>query len=98
VQVKSLSSRTSFICQKSLLEPQDNLFFILVVLSRALSQRPEYFVLNHEQFLQVIKEQERWMREEAKKRSKPYAEFAPGFNYSVMAKFNFVEAWENLPQ
>jgi hypothetical protein len=97
VQVKSLSSRTSFLCQKALLERADKLFFILVVLPSALSERPEYFILNHVDFRQVMTAQDRACRETEKKLGRPLKEFSPGFNYSVLAKFTFRDAWEKLP-
>jgi hypothetical protein len=98
VQVKSLSSRTSFILQKSLLQPKDNLFFILVVLSSLPSERPEYFVLTHRQILQVIEKMKRWMKEKEKRTGKKYKEFPPGINYSLLVRdFDFRDAWDGLP-
>ena len=98
VQVKSVSSRNAFICQKLLLEPNDKLFFVFVGLPRSLSEHPEYFILNHEQFLKAIHEQDRV----GKNRKKPPKPFSPCISYSVMAKlaneFHFRNAWENLPR
>lgn len=99
VQVKSLSSRTSFICPNASIEPDDRLFFILVVLPSSPTERPEYFVLKHQQLLQALKEQDRANEETAKKRGRPFKEFPPGVNYSVLAKrFTFHDAWESLPK
>ena len=99
VQVKSLSSKTYFLYQEALLQPKPNLFLIFVLIPASRSgplPPPEYFVLNHEQFLKVVEEQRRIGKEAEKRRGKPYAEFSPGINYPVLARFR--DAWGILPQ
>jgi hypothetical protein len=101
VQVKSLSSKTYFLYQEALLQPNPNLFLVFVLVPAfqpELPQAPEYFVLNHKQFLQVVDEQTRVGKAAEKRRGKPYAAFAPGINYPVLAGFNFRDAWGILPQ
>jgi hypothetical protein len=98
IQVKSLSSKTYFIYQESLCEPNDNLFFVFVLVPDTLSQKPEYFVLNNKQFLDIADEQDELLRQAEKKRGKPYKEFAPGINYKTLASHDFLNAWGNLPQ
>jgi len=101
VQVKSLSSKTYFLYQEALLQPNPNLFLVFVLVPAFRSEPPplpEYFVLNHEQFLQVVEEQARVGKAAEKRRGKPYAEFSPGINYPVLAGFKFRDAWGILPQ
>jgi len=98
VQVKSLSSKTYFLYQKSLLEPNVSRFFVFVLVPPSLSKRPEYFVLSNQQFRQVVEEQEELLRESEKRRGKPYAKFSLGINYGTLARHDFLDAWENLPE
>jgi len=98
VQVKSLSSKTYFLYQPSLLEPNADRFFVFVLVPASVDKRPEYFVLNGEQFREVVDEQEELLRASEKKRGKPYAKFSAGINYGTLARHDFLDAWENLPQ
>jgi hypothetical protein len=98
VQVKSLSDKMYFIYQKSLLESPPTRFFVFVLVPPDCSQQPEYYVLNNIQFVRLAKEQEQILRELEKKRGKPYAKFAPGINYSTVARHDFRNAWGNLPE
>lgn len=98
VQVKSLSSKTYFIYQKSLLEPIPTRFFAFVLIPRDAFRKPEYFVMNTEQFLCLVEEQERILKESEERRGRPYAAFSPGINYPVIARHNFRDAWDNLPK
>ena len=98
VQVKSLSSKTYFLYQKSLLERSRNRFFVFVLVPAVLSRRPEYFVLDNQQFLRLVDEQEQILRESEKKRGRPYAKFARGINYGTLARHDFYDAWHNLPE
>jgi len=98
VQVKSLSSKTYFLYQKSLLEPNASLFFVFVLVPPDPSCRPEYFVLNNQQFQDIVNKQENLLSEAEKKRGKPYAEFSPGINYGTLAQHKFLDAWGNLQQ
>ncbi|MBE0426878.1 MAG: hypothetical protein IBX72_09560 [Nitrospirae bacterium] len=98
VQIKSLSSKTYFIYQQSLLEPNASRFFVFVFVPASLSEKPQYFVLNNQQFRDIVEEQEQLLREAEKKRGRPYAEFAPGINYGTLAHHDFLDAWDNLPQ
>ena len=98
VQVKSLSSKTYFLYQKSLEEaPLATRFFVFVLLATDSSIRPEYFVMNKEQFLTLVEEQKRILAESEKRRGRAYAEFSPGINYPIVAQHNFRDAWDNLP-
>ena len=98
VQVKSLSSKTYFLYQAAFRKRNQSRFFVFVLLPMSPRQRPEYFVLNNEQFLSVVQEQERISREWEKKRGKPYAKFAPGINYRTLAHHEFLDAWGSLPK
>lgn len=98
VEVKSLSSKTCFLYHASLLDPKPGRFLVFVLLPSSLTERPEYFVLKHEQFQQVVEEQDRRTKEAGKKREKPYAPFPPGVSYSVLKESNFRDAWDNLPE
>lgn len=97
VQVKSLSSKTYFIYQDSLLEPSPLRFIVFVLVPRNVAQPPEYFVLNNEEFIALAEEQEQILRETEKKRGRPYQPFARGINYPVLAKHDFRDAWGKLP-
>jgi len=98
VQVKSLSSKTYFLYQATLLEPNPSRFFLFVLIPQPVLQRPEYYVVNNQQFLQVVAEQEQILRASEKKRSRPYAKFSPGINYGTLAHHDFQDAWSNLPE
>ena len=64
IQVKSLSSKTYFLYQKSLEEnPLRTRFFVFVFIPRDLSSEPQYFVLNSEQFLRLVEEQKQVAKE-----------------------------------
>ncbi len=98
VQVKSLSKKGFFLYQTSLLQPKSDRFFVFVLVPGTDSQRPEYFVLSNEQFVQLDAEQQRILVESEKKRGKPYAKFARGIKYSILARHNFRDAWGDLPK
>jgi len=98
VQVKSLSSKTYFLYQPSLLKPNASRFFVFVFVPTTPSQRPDYFVLNNQQFRDVVEEQDKMLRQAEKKRGKPYAKFSPGINYGTLAHNDLLDAWGNLPQ
>ncbi len=98
VQVKSLSSKNYFPYQERLLEPSPTHFFVFVLLPASVSERPEYFVLNNKQFLQIVEEQNQILRDSEKKRGRPYAKFSPGINYGTLARHDFHDAWGNLPE
>jgi hypothetical protein len=98
VQVKALSSKTYFLYQSSLLAPYPNRFFVFVLVQAPLSRTAEYFVLNSEQFRRLAEEQEQILRGLELTRGRPYAKFAPGINYSTIARHDFRDAWQNLPQ
>ncbi|WP_028321719.1 hypothetical protein [Desulfatiglans anilini] len=98
VQVKSLSSKTYFLYQSALVEPDASRFFVFVLIPDAVDQRPEYFVLDNQQFRQVVTEQEQVSRELEEKRGKPYGKFSPGINYKILARHDFLDAWGNIPQ
>ena len=98
VQVKSLSSRTYFLYQRSLLEANASRFFVFVLVPPCVRKRPEYFVLNNQQFRLVVDEQEELLRESERERGKPYAKFSPGINYGTLARHDFLDAWGNLPE
>jgi hypothetical protein len=98
VQVKSLSSKTYFLYQESLLTPKPTRFFVFVFVPADCSKRPDYFILNNEQFRGLAKEQDQISLELEKKRGRPFAKFALGINYSTVAKHDFQNAWGNLPE
>jgi len=110
IQVKSISSKTSWICQKSLLDPTDDLFFIFVFVPISTTEtaredvarrRAEYYILGYKQFKQAIREQQEYCKAVGEKRGSPIKEFSPGVNYSVLSRFakkvDLIDAWQNLP-
>jgi hypothetical protein len=98
VEVKSLRSKGWFLYQEALLEPSLNRFFVFVHVPESISEPSEYFVLASQQFRDLKIAQDRMNRETEKKRGKPYASFAPGLKYSMLAKGSFRNAWGSLPQ
>jgi hypothetical protein len=98
VQVKSLRSKMYFLYQPSLLKLNASRFFVFVLVPATPSQQPEYFVLNSQQFRNVVEEQERILKQAEEKRKKPYAKFSSGINYGTLAHHDFLDAWGNLPQ
>ena len=97
-QVKSLSSKTYFLYQESFLTPNPNLYFIFVLVPENIDQSLEYFVLNNEHFLRIVKEENQRLKEEERKRGKPYAKFSPGIIYHTLNRDEFRNAWYNLPE
>ncbi|MEA3367366.1 MAG: hypothetical protein U9R68_04545 [Planctomycetota bacterium] len=97
IEVKSLSSKTYFLFQDSLLERKPDRYVVFVLLPRSPSERPEYYVLSNEQFLKVAEEQKRRDREAEKRRGKPYAAFSRGINYSTLSDSDCRDAWHVLP-
>lgn len=98
VQVKSLSSKTYFLYQKHLIVPNRDWFIVFVLLPSTPSHRPEYFVLNNQQFLKLVEEENEILKIAEKKRGRPYADFSPGINYGTLARHVFQDAWGNLPK
>jgi hypothetical protein len=98
IQVKSLSYKMYFLYQKSLLESPRTRFFVFVLVPLNYSKPPEYLVMNNIQFACLLKEQEQIQQELENKRGVPYKNFAPGINYSIVARHDFRNAWDNLPK
>jgi hypothetical protein len=97
IQVKSLSSKTYFLYQLSLLAKNVDRFFVFVYVPQELNRSAEYFVMNNAQFRGVVDEQEEFLRAAEMKRGRPYAAFSPGINYGTIARHDFRDAWRNLP-
>ncbi|HOK25417.1 MAG TPA: hypothetical protein P5320_02055 [Bacteroidales bacterium] len=101
VQVKSLRSKNYFLYQDSLINTSSNLFFVFVLVPTTIGfnnlNPPEYFVLNKQQFLKVVEEENYRLKEEEKRRGRPFAKFSPGINYRTINKDEFRNAWHNLP-
>jgi hypothetical protein len=98
VEVKSLTSKTYFLCQDGLTKPNASRFFVFVLLPASLLERPEYFVLNNKQFLDVVEEQKQISQASEIKRGQPYAAFSFGINYRTLARDEFRDGWDNLPK
>lgn len=99
LEVKTLSSRTYYLCQDHLQEPNESRHFVFVFLPSSTEKRPEYYVFNNQQFLEVVEEQKELTKASEAKRGKPYADFSFGIAYKTIAKSGFRDAWErNLPE
>jgi hypothetical protein len=98
VQIKSLSSKTFFLYQQHLTEPNLSCFFVFVLVPVSLTDPPEYFVLSDKQFLELVEEQNQINHDLEAKRGRPYVPFSPGINYSTLAHHDFRNAWGNLPK
>jgi hypothetical protein len=98
VQVKSLSSKTFFLYQQSLVKPNPSLFFVFVFIPSNPEVPIEYYVLTNEEFLKLTKKENERLKEAEKARGKPYASFSPGIAYRTLnAHSEFLGAWSNLP-
>ncbi|RJR36087.1 MAG: hypothetical protein C4567_14100 [Deltaproteobacteria bacterium] len=97
LQVKSLRSKTYYLYQESLLDPNSDLYFVFVLVPEALLKPSEYFVLNSAQFQSIVKEENTMMKKAEKERGKPYAKFSPGISYRTLNRDEFRNAWHNLP-
>ena len=73
-------------------------FFVFVLVPRNYSKQPEYFVMTYMQFMRLTEEQNQIVQEREKERGTPYAKFALGIAYSIVAKNDFRNAWGNLPE
>lgn len=98
VQVKSLSSKGFFPCQRKLVVGKHtDLYLVFVLIPTRVNKPLEFFVLTHEQFLSA------WRREtdEAKKketlRGRPYKQWADGISYKTLSSLGFMDKWRNLP-
>ena len=97
VRVKALRSKTYFIYQESLLAPNPDLYIVFVLVPEDPLERAEYFVLNNAQFLSIVKEENKRLKEAEKERGRPYAHFGPGITYRTLNRKEFLNAWDNLP-
>lgn len=100
VQVKSLSSKTSFPIQNRLIKKEiPGLYFVFVYVPPEESKPLEYFVLNHEQFLNVWKKGKEDIKERNKKRKKkglkPIKERGEGIHFKFLGKYR--GKWRILP-
>jgi hypothetical protein len=100
IQVKSISYKTYFLFQESLLKPKPTRFVVFVFVPVDCSQPPEYFVMNNIQFIRLAEEQKQISQKREKERGEPYKKFSPGINYPLVARpdFHFRNAWDNLPK
>jgi len=99
LEVKTLSSKTYYLCQDHLQQPNPSRHFVFVLLPSSLLERPEYYVLNNRQFLEIVEEQKQLTKASETKRGKPYADFSFGINYRTLSRNEFRDAWEkNLPK
>jgi len=99
LEVKTLSSKTYYLCQDHLQEPNESRHFVFVFLPSSPVERPEYYVLNNRQFLETVEEQKELTKTSEAKRGKPYADFSFGIAYKTISKSEFRDAWEkNLPK
>jgi len=99
LEVKTLSSKTYYICQDHLLKPKASRHFVFVFLPSSHLERPEYYVLNNQQFHEVAEEQKQITKASEIKRGKSYADFSFGINYKILARKEFRDGWEkNLPE
>lgn len=97
VQVKSLSSKTVFLFQKSLLEARPECFLVFVHVPDAIKKPAEYFVLTNEQFRRVAEEEEQHAMEDEKKGGGTWT--MPGITYRRLAGHpELRDAWASLPE
>ena len=100
VQVKSLSSKTSFPIQNRLIKKEiPDLYFVFVHVPPEESEPLEYFVLNHEQLLNVWKMGKKDIEERNKIRKKkglkPIKEWSEGIHFKFLGGFR--NNWDILP-
>ena len=97
MEVKSLSSKTFFLCQNSLTKPSEARFIVFVLVPTDPSKPPEYYILSNKQFLELVEEQKQISKELEAKRGRPYASFSFGISYKTIARHEFRD-WNILPQ
>jgi hypothetical protein len=102
VKVKCLTSKTSWLFGKSVREPRDRLFFVLVLLPASPLDPTEYYILSHSQLLDALDEQDRANKEAGDERGEPLADFPTSVYYKVVKKlterFGRLDGWDKLPQ
>ena len=102
VQVKSLTSKSYFLYQESLLSAGPDLFFVFVLAPEIKDEKSilpvEYYILNRTQFRQIVEKENLRINKEEEKRGKPYAQFSPGIIYATIKDSGYRDAWNNLPE
>ena len=99
VEVKTQRTKSYYLYQKHLENPNESLHFIFVFLPKSLVERPEYYVLNNQQFIEIVKEDKELKKASEAKRGKKFVEFSPGIHYKRISDNKYRDAWDiNLPK
>jgi len=108
VQVKSLSTKTYFLCQDSLIKRNAIDFIVFVFLPTPRTDRleyyvlkpPEYYVLNSEQFCKLMDEQKQKTERREKERGQEYRQISSGsgISYKDLSQTGFRDRWDILPK
>jgi hypothetical protein len=101
VQVKSLSSKSSFIFSHGADDEgdgHDELYFVLVLIPTERSERAEYYLLNRPATKEALVQAAREYEASCQRRGTTPVAFAPGVNYSTVkrlaAEHGYRDAWE----
>lgn len=96
VQVKSLSSKTYFPLQNSLIEKEmKDLYFVFTWVPSQYNQPIEYLILSHKQLLDIWKKEKEEGKRKEKQRGRPYKVWSESISYRAL--MNFKDKWKNLP-
>lgn len=99
VQVKSLRSKTYFPFQNNLINVKiPDLYLVFVYIPDKLNQWLEYFILSHEQFLNVWQIEQNGWKDRERLRGRPYKEWANGIGYKTLSNSVSKSNWEVLPK
>ena len=100
LQVKSLSSKTYFLYGKNFVDgPRPDLCFAFVLIPKDDNDRPNYYILNNEQFQKMHKVTLKLQDEKVKKRGgEPYKPFSPAVYWKTLEDLGFKDNWKNLPE
>ena len=102
VQVKSLKSKSYFLYQESLLSTESDLYFVFVLVPDIQNEKSilpvEYYILDINQFRQIVEIEKLRLKKEEEKRGKSYAKFSPGIIYATIKDSGYRDAWNNLPK
>jgi len=101
IQVKSLSSKTSFLFSRGVGRDRDDLYYVLVLIPKRDSERPEYYILDGADTLKLQEMTRVGYEARQAERGKPPVAFPPGIGYSDLKKLDgdkhlYLDAWERV--
>ncbi len=81
---------------------ESDLYFVFVLVPDIQNEKSilpvEYYILDINQFRQIVEKENLRLKKEEEKRGKSYAKFSPGIIYATIKDSGYRDAWNNLPK